>query len=62
MHPFALNDEVLDLITGAAGTRGGDVGVPMMPTEPLKITPIEPPPETTLAIGEEGGWTPPPAY
>jgi len=61
MHPFALNDELLDLVNGA-GIAGGIVENPLTPIAPLpgntKPGLIE---ETTQAIGEEGGcYAPPP--
>ena len=56
MHPFALNDEVLDQISGGNGSVAGRFG--FIIENPL--TPIKPIEETTLALGEEGGWYPDP--
>ena len=58
MHPFALNDEVLDQIGG--GFRFEDVIIenPLTPIAPFPKTPGE---ETTMAIGEEGGGYPEPS-
>ena len=57
MHPFALNDEALDQVNGAGLRFPGIIYEnPLTPIAPLPIKPIA---ETTLAIGEEGGWTPP---
>lgn len=64
MHPFSLNDKELDLVSGGlqapiGGTiiiGGGIVTSAMYGEEGgAHIPPLEPPYETTLAIGEEGG-------
>lgn len=58
MHPFALNNDVLDQINGGLTIPGGIVQNPLTPIKPLPGGPIT---ETTLAIGEEGGcWYPSP--
>ncbi len=56
MHPFALNDDVLDQVNGGTGSNAGRIG--FIIDNP--ITPIKPIAETTLALGEEGGWYPNP--
>lgn len=56
MHPFALNDEVLEQINGAgsiASTYGLIIPNPLTPIKPIKPTEL-----TTMALGEEGGWVP----
>lgn len=66
MHPFALNDEEIKLVSGAGSfisTIGGTVSDPNTPIDPIVLIPTDPKPieETTLALGEEGGWYPDPA-
>ena len=58
MHPFALNDEALDQVSGGIPFPGMIPDNPLTPIAPLPDKPIA---ETTLAIGEEGGcWYPQP--
>ena len=61
MHPFALNDEVLDQINGGGSIVGGIVTYPPTPIAPIgedPKTPIGPIEYSTMALGEEGGWVP----
>jgi len=64
MHPFSLNDKELDLVGGGlqapvGGTTiiGGGIVTSAMYGEEggAQIPPIQPPYDTTQAIGEEGG-------
>ena len=65
MHPFALSEEQLHLVSGG-GSRvsliGGTISDPNTPIAPIVLIPTDPKPieETTLALGEEGGWYPDP--
>jgi hypothetical protein len=64
MHPFSLNDKELDLVGGGLSAPvggsiiigGGGVTSMMYGEEGgVQIPPLDPPYETTQAIGEEGG-------
>lgn len=53
MHPFALNDEQLDNVSG--GVLRGVIGTITIPTEIKSPFPIKDEELTTMAMGEEGG-------
>ncbi|WP_059364719.1 hypothetical protein [Pseudoalteromonas sp. '520P1 No. 423'] len=57
MHPFSLEKEKTNQVTGGTFTLGSKVE-PVLNPNPVK--PVFPPKDwaTTLAVGEEGGYPP----
>ena len=63
MHPFALSEEQIKLVSGGS-IAGGTINDPLTPITPIAIAPVGthlPVGDSTQAIGEEGGtWWPGP--
>ncbi len=58
MHPFALNDPKLDHISGGLLPGMTPPENPLTPIAPINLKDEEV--WSTDALGEEGGWLPPP--